>query len=218
MSVGLVELWDADYGVDVTAGVFLSWTGRLGNVARPGGAGTGCALNTALFGGRRCISFDGIAGGLRASIPSLRQACGNIAVHVHAYMSLNNATAQSLIRIHDDGAHTRLYMHHPTTTNQLQSEGIDNTVSVNANSWSLGEGVYAAARSYAGFIRQWKNGASGGIVADSTSALYNTADVAIGSNGLLGGWFFGGIRRVAIYTAIHDTTAAAAIDLQWRGY
>lgn len=217
--VGLVELWDADYGIEAVAGAFTSWRGRLGNVFRPEANGSALSISTALFSNsRKCVLFNGTTTGLRASIPSLRRACGNLAVHVHAYVSLNSAVAQTLIRIHNDGANTRLYMNHPAVVNLLQSEGIDNSVVVNSSVWAVGEGLYSAARSISGFLQQWKNGVSAGSLADSTSSLNNTMDVSVGFNGLGGDWFSGGIRRIAVYTALHDTTAVAALDAQWRGY
>lgn len=222
--VGLVELWDADYGMRFTSGgTFIQWTGRMGNVARPEWAGAGLALNTnILSNGRRALQFNGTSSGLRCSIPSLRRACGNVAVHVQLHPTVNTTALQGIVNITSDGSASRLYLNHPGTANYLRAEGVDAVVSATSTTgWAAGsEMVIGACRAIGSTLKLWKNGASLASVADSTTEVGLCGDVGIGFDGTLTAlsWFTGYIRRIAIYVAVHDDAKAAAIDLQWRGY
>ncbi len=216
-----IEMWDVDEGLQLTAGgALVSWRGLNGTMACP--ISQTMAIETSRFSGsRKALAFNGTTDGLRAWLGQLRRASDNLSIAVQFVAADNPAAFRWLAELSIDGGTRKLAVHHSSTADSVGCSGHLNTENVTwTTGWSIAaETTIEAVRESGDRIELYVNGGSVNSAADVTSATQNAGDFIIGhsANATPGDFFYGSIRRIAVYNVAHTATEAAIVDAAWRG-
>jgi hypothetical protein len=218
-----IEMWDVDEGLQLTAGgALVSWRGLNGTIACPISQ-TMVVETDSLGGTREMLAFNGSTDGLRAWIGALRRTSAALAFHVQLVAANNTAAYQSICQLSVDGGLGRLELLHPATVNYLQAGGSQDPNNLTyTTGWVSGlEVVLSAVRVANSRLELFVNGTSVGSQGDTTTgAQLNASDFIVGhtANATNANFFYGSIRRIAVYNVAHTATEAAIVDAAWRGF
>ncbi len=217
-----IAMWDVEHGMHLTsAGILVGWEDIFGTMACP--ISQSMAIETSRFSGsRKALAFNGTSGGLRAWLEALRRTSDVLAFHVQLVTADNAATYREICHLSSDGSPGRLEIFHPATVNYLQATGSTSTNNVTATTgWIVNtELIVSAVRVANTRLELFINGASVGSTTDETLGLPQVGcDFIVGhtANTTNTNFFYGSIRRIAVYNVAHTATEAAIVDAAWRG-
>jgi hypothetical protein len=207
-----IALWDINYGLELTAGgTIVGWRDVIGGAQACPGIGGMVTETTRFSGSRRAVSFNGTTQALCAVLPQLRRTAKDLALYVQMVAADDIEAERSVVKVISAAAVIRLEIRHTGTETEMGIIGAEGSLEDSAYAWNLSEMVVGAARVANVRAQWWTNGTSMSTTSDTT-AITSLFDEVI-----VGGSFYGSIRRIAIYNQPHTTTEAAIIDAAWRG-